>query len=72
VRVQAQREADGWSLSVSDDGAGLTADWQEGLGLANCRQRLLHHFGERASLVLTALQPGTEARITVHETGVAE
>ena len=67
VQVQARREPGGWMLSVSDDGAGLPADWHEGLGLANCRQRLQHHFGESASLVLSAREPGTEARITVRD-----
>lgn len=65
IQVQARPLANGWQLWVSDDGAGLAASWQPGTGLENCRQRLQHQFGARASLTLAALQPGTRACITV-------
>ncbi len=68
--IRAQPAADGWMLSVRDDGAGLPAGWHEGVGLANCRQRLQHHFGERACLELRPLAPGTEARMTVQHAEV--
>jgi hypothetical protein len=65
VCVQATATARGWQLCVSDDGQGLASGWQEGVGLANCRQRLQHHFGAQARLTLQALQPGTRACIEV-------
>ena len=65
VQVQAVATASGWQLCVSDDGQGLSPDWQEGVGLANCRQRLHHYFGAGATLTLQALQPGTRACLTV-------
>ncbi len=65
VTVQAQSQSAGWTISVHDDGAGLPAAWTEGVGLANSRQRLAHHFGARAQLQVRATQPGTEARITI-------
>lgn len=49
------------TVRVHDDGVGLAEDWQEGVGLANCRQRLVHHFGEGARLDLIALPRGTTA-----------
>ncbi len=69
--VRAQPSGDGWMLSVRDDGAGLPTGWHEGVGLANCRQRLQHHFGERASLELMSLPAGTEARMTVQRVEVS-
>jgi signal transduction histidine kinase len=73
VRVQAGPTATGWRLCVSDDGAGLPAHWQEGTGLANCRQRLAHRFGSQARLSLQPLQPaGTRACIEVQAAHRAE
>ncbi|RVU49180.1 sensor histidine kinase [Rubrivivax rivuli] len=72
VRVEARRTAEGWQLCVSDDGQGLASGWQEGVGLANCRQRLHHHFGGRARLTLQALHPGTRACIEVAEPVVSQ
>ena len=65
VRVEARADGAGWWLQVADSGAGLAADWHEGLGLANCRQRLRHAYGERATLSLGPGDPGSIARITV-------
>ena len=73
VCVQARQlpPGQGWTLCVRDDGAGLLPGWQDGVGLANCRQRLAHHFGPRAVLLLRSVevggQPVTEACITFSE-----
>ena len=50
IQVRGEATATGFRLCVLDDGAGLAPGWQEGIGLANCRQRLAHRFGERAVL----------------------
>ncbi len=68
VQVQARCEADTLVLEVRDDGAGLAPQAGDGLGLANCRQRLQHRYGERASLNLLGLQPGACARVEVRVT----
>lgn len=68
VQVDAQALADGWTLLVGDTGVGLGPHWQDGVGLANTRQRLSHAFGDRATLTMRPLAPGTEARITVTAT----
>ncbi len=67
VSISASPVAAGWQLSVCDDGAGLAPGWQEGTGLANCRQRLQHQFGASARLQLQAAAggSGTCASITV-------
>ena len=70
VSVAARREGAQWVLTVHDSGAGLAQAWHDGVGLANCRQRLQHHFGSRATLTLSALQPGTEARLVIEEAPV--
>lgn len=67
VSVAARREGAQWVLAVRDSGAGLAEAWHDGVGLANCRQRLQHHFGSRATLTLSALQPGTEARLVIED-----
>lgn len=61
------REPDGrWWLRVDDDGVGLAADADDDVGLANLRQRLRHHFGERARFTLQArVEGGTRAEILV-------
>lgn len=62
--VSAHEAATGWVLQVDDDGVGLPLDAQDGVGLSNLRQRLQHHFGERASLSLQARpEGGTRARV---------
>jgi len=65
VQVQA-RQVDGrLRLEVLDDGVGLVEPVTDGLGLGNCRERLHHRFGDRATLQLLPLQPGVCARVEV-------
>jgi signal transduction histidine kinase len=60
VEVSARRQPDGGvRVSVRDDGVGLSTAWQDGTGLANCRERLRHHG--RGTLTLQDAAPGTEA-----------
>lgn len=65
VRVAAAREGGDVVVLVRDDGVGLPAQWQDGTGLANCRERLRHHG--RGTLELRPAGPGTEARLTIPE-----
>ena len=63
VSVVAERDGAGGTVRVRvrDDGLGLPLSWQEGVGLSNCRQRLVHHFGDAARLEVLPREPGTEA-----------
>ncbi len=67
VQLTAQREGAAVVLRVRDNGLGLAPGWQDGTGLANCRERLRHHGNGRGTLVLQPLQPGTEAVLTLPE-----
>ncbi|WP_310387241.1 sensor histidine kinase [Roseateles sp.] len=60
------RPAEGQVLiEVRDDGAGLAAGAQDGVGLTNSRERLQLLYGERAHLTLTPLSPGCLARLQI-------
>ena len=67
VGVAARRDGDTLELSVSDDGPGISLDAGESLGhgIASTRERIAALFGNRASLTLTRLAPGTLARLRV-------
>lgn len=67
VQVQVRCDAQGTTVTVRDDGAGLAPGWQDGTGLANCRERLRHHGDGRGTLALQALDRGTEAVLHLPE-----
>jgi signal transduction histidine kinase len=56
--VQAHREEGVCVLQVIDDGVGLHGDAHDGIGLANCRERLRHRFGDAATLGLHSREGG--------------
>jgi hypothetical protein len=61
VAVEIRCDAHGSTVTVRDDGAGLAPQWQDGTGLANCRERLRHHGNGRGTLEIRPLARGTEA-----------
>ena len=68
VQVSAKRANGAVEVRVRDDGAGLAPQWQDGTGLANCRERLRHHADGRGSLEIHAMPSGTEALLRLPET----
>jgi len=59
LRARCQEGADGrLRITVEDDGVGPAPGWREGIGLANTRERLAHHFGEDASLAVEPREGG--------------
>jgi sensor histidine kinase YesM len=68
IRVSAYR-ANGWlSLSVYNDGPGLSADWessQSGIGITNLRNRLRAMFGDSFQLSLHNEGSGVEVLLSV-------
>ncbi|TDM08175.1 MAG: hypothetical protein C4K60_01350 [Ideonella sp. MAG2] len=65
VRVAAAVQDGHLTVTVQDTGPGLSPGWQEGVGLANARERLQHRFGGQASLRVEAAAPGVRATLTV-------
>lgn len=64
VVVAARREGDDLVLTVADDGPGLSAAVQDGVGLGNTRARLATLYGSRGRLTLEPT-PGGGATATV-------
>lgn len=71
-RIDVSAHADGAHalMVVSNTGAALAPAWSEGVGLANCRQRLQHRWGDAAGVELVTTPRGTEARIRLPLDGV--
>ena len=66
VRVQARADGETMALEVSDDGLGFGATTRGGgVGLANLRQRLAAHYGDRGRLSIEDGAPGTTVRLTL-------
>jgi LytS/YehU family sensor histidine kinase len=65
VEVIARREAGGLVLIVRNTGSMLPDNGREGIGLRNCRERLLVIYGSAASLSLGQNDGFVEARITL-------
>ncbi|MCV2370270.1 sensor histidine kinase [Roseateles oligotrophus] len=64
--VVTKRSGEGQVLiEVRDDGAGLAAGAQEGVGLTNSRERLRQQYGERARLSIEPLAPGCLSRLEI-------
>jgi signal transduction histidine kinase len=58
LRVRARCDGGACELRVEDDGAGLHGEVHDGIGLANCRERLRHRFGDAATLSLQTREGG--------------
>ena len=65
LRVTASTHDGVWTLRVADDGVGPARDWHEGVGLANCRERLLQSFAARAALTLDRVDGWTVATVRI-------
>jgi LytS/YehU family sensor histidine kinase len=65
VHVAAAVQDGHLTVTVQDTGPGLSPGWQEGVGLANARERLQHRFGDQARLRVEAAEPGVRATLTV-------
>jgi len=64
VDVRARADGDSLLLEVSDDGLGFDAVTRGGgVGLANVRERLAAHYGERGRLSIEDGHPGTRVRL---------
>ena len=68
IAVRAHRDDEALVLWVADNGPGLPAAQEDGLGLRNVRARLSELYGDHQSLTLESLDDGTRAvlRIPYH------
>ncbi len=67
IEIAAVRHNDRLTLTVRDNGPGLSdSDTEGGIGLTNTRHRLQHLYDSRASLTLKSLKPtGLEVRMDI-------
>jgi len=64
ISICASREADRLLLEVSDDGAGLAASFQPGVGISNARMRMQRLYGSDHSLLMTGA-PGCGTAVSI-------
>lgn len=67
LEVQSRRSGKALEIVLLNTGLPLQEGWREGIGLANIRERLRHHFGARASLSLRSTPQGTEALVRLED-----
>jgi hypothetical protein len=66
ISVTATRDADRLHIKIHNTGATLAAGWREGVGIANCRERLRVLYGPAASLdMLNGLHSGVQTSISL-------
>jgi signal transduction histidine kinase len=63
LEVAAWRDNGTLHLRISDDGQGLSADWESGVGLANTRERLSRLYGENHHRFSIESGPGSGVRV---------
>jgi two-component sensor histidine kinase len=67
ITVSANVERDALVVSIGNTGSTLAADWREGVGLNNCRERLNVIYGGQAKLEMTSDHDGVTAKVTLPE-----
>lgn len=65
IDVTARREGNSLCVVVSNTASSLAADYREGVGLRNCRERLSIIYGERAALELRDEGGAVAARVLI-------
>jgi signal transduction histidine kinase len=65
IEIMAARRNEELVLSVSNTGSSLPANWHEGVGLRNCRERLQVIYGPAATTRLSAGTMGVAAVVTL-------
>ena len=64
ITIRARRDGERLTLEVHDDGAGLSASFEPGLGISNARMRIQRLYGQGHSLQVTGA-PGCGATANV-------
>lgn len=69
ITISARRNGESLEISVSNSGATLILEQQDGVGLRNCRERLGIIYGKAASLLIRSEDDGVVARVSLPLTG---
>jgi len=66
ISVTATRDAGRLNIKIHNTGSTLAAGWREGVGIANCRERLRVLYGAAASLdIANGMHSGVETSISL-------
>jgi LytS/YehU family sensor histidine kinase len=65
IRIVASRHRNRLHLKIHNTGSALQPGWREGIGLANCRERLRVLHGDEATLGIADDGTGVEASIVL-------
>lgn len=65
IRITANRHGEQLDLKIHNTGSSLHSGWREGVGLANCRERLRVLHGNSATLDISNVAAGVEASISL-------
>jgi hypothetical protein len=65
ITVSAKVAADALVVAISNTGSALAADFRDGVGLRNCRERLALIYGGAARLEMTSDRDFVTARVTI-------
>lgn len=71
IDISAVHEGNSLSITVSNTGSALAAEYREGVGLRNCRERLSIIYGDAASLQVRDEADGVAARVQIPLAGAA-
>jgi sensor histidine kinase YesM len=67
IEIAARRENNNLLLEIRNTGSVLAADWREGVGLRNCRERLRVIYGQDATLQLMSDADSVVATVALPE-----
>jgi len=65
VSIVATHDAERLTVAIHNTGSVLAVGWREGVGIANCRERMNILYGSSASLKVGSDSTGVEASITL-------
>ena len=71
IKVTARRDGDSLAIGVSNTGSTLVPEYREGVGLRNCRERLMVIYGGAATLIIRNEHGAVAARVRIPLSGGA-
>lgn len=65
IRIRITQNDGRLNIAIEDDGPGFPPGWRAGVGLANVQNRLMLHFGERASFHTSNSERGASVHLSI-------